>query len=398
MEKNDTQKSILFTKNTNIYLHKALLIDIIIMIDTCDNDSKKINDTETIYEIESKIIDQESCSNEIKIIKKRLLKNIITNRQIKDAISEYAEKSELNRDTFVFSEDLLKCGNVVDNMLSLNFYSIKINIDLSKIIACSIRDGKLDDIYLLMSYGLDVLKIQPYIMYMCSEKNRIALLKKLIDLNQNKDFYFGDDKNLIESLVKNNSNDILDYILEKTDNSMKVFQKIIYMTLKNNNLDILKYYLCQSAFNGAPDIMDEFFYGAIRLGSNIDIIKFFLEHGISLKQNDYKSAKLAIEFNRDYIIDYFCHIDEHVYYLKHNPHDKNDINTKYKLISGKKNCNLYYEDININDGYYICSNNTHYYKQDSWNEFIKSKKRWICPHCLSSVDKILYINNNCKKN
>ena len=181
------------------------------------------------------------------------------------------------------------------------------------------------------------------------------------------------------------------------DDITEIIGKITTCAILHHQLDIIKHFYPPSVFESAPDITFTYLINSIKYGSNLDIVKYFIENGVDIRQENYRAVQLAAENNRKDIIEYF-------YKLRPEIEDKlnDEQREKYgfvktiimdKYIGTEISCNIFYDDILANDKYYQCSNKIHNFKDDAWMQLMKRRKKWECPVCKCDVKRILYINN-----
>lgn len=183
-------------------------------------------------------------------------------------------------------------------------------------------------------------------------------------------------------------------------NLTEIICKICVQAVIHNHISILEYFLTPVEFSGAPDKMVEFLLNSIRFGGHLDVVKFFIQNGVSIRRCAYEPVRQAIKYERAQIIQYFCQIDDTVIDLL-----TEDQKEKFGLIktvvmdqqlADGTVCNISYDEILENHTYYQCSANSHHYKEDIWNQWINTKPNCICPCCRSNIKRILYVNK--KKN
>ena len=342
--------------------------------------------------------------NPVSEIEQRVIKKLLNIEKIKTGINNLETEIIIN-DVNVIDGDMLDIGVIIDNDLIIeiscedlipaypnHFFDVIIN--LKNAIALSILKKNKSLIQMMLKKKMDPTKFEPNIIIMCLDTKQYDLLSELIDSkidvsmnNYESIYYLATDGqlDLIKKII--NTNNIYD--------TTEIVCKICIQAILNDHLHIIKYFFTPNAFETAPDVMTTYFLKSIEHNANIQIIKFFIENNILIQQNDYIAVKKAIEFDRYDIIKYFYELDHTIINVM-----SDEEKIKFNLISPvnvncyigtEAFCYLSYNDIPINSTYYKCINN-HFYIESEWQQWIKNKMNWQCPHCLLSVDKILYSN------
>ena len=171
---------------------------------------------------------------------------------------------------------------------------------------------------------------------------------------------------------------------------------IIVQAILNSHVNILEHFFTQEAFIGAPDLIFEYFIKAITHNANINVVIFFVQHGLDIRQNKYQALRIAIDSNHKEAVKYFCKIEPNIFFMltesEKRQFNVTEITEMNQFIGLNKSCNIYYDDIEQEDKYFQCENKNHYFKEIAWKEYTKKKCDWTCPFCYCSVQKILFNN------
>lgn len=377
--------------------------------DTSANDQleairKNINDptnnSQSNLEIIKKMINKETniCESEIQLesARKRVANKLLNLNSIKNDIDQFRNQTILS-DTDLIDDDMLLCGKINGKMLSIDIPPINIVIDLSKSIGSAIMQNKLSLLDCLIAKNIDIFGIQPDILIMCVEMNRDELLNKLLNFRgapiQVRDY------RCVYQLAAKGKLELIKNILEKChiSNIEELVGKILVQAVLNNCINILEHFLTKEAFTGAPDFMHEYFIKAITHNADIQVINFFVENGVDVRQENYLALYTALDLKRIEIVKYFCQKDPNVLLLL-TEHQKEkfgliEIDEINQFIGTNKSCNIYYDDIVEGDKYFQCENKRHHFKEEAWKGWVKNKYEWNCPFCFCQVEKTLFINN-----
>lgn len=303
-------------------------------------------------------------------------------------------------------EDMLDVGKIEGKILKIDIEPIIAEIDLSKLIRNALLARKKYFIQMLISHNIDLFNIEPRIMIICAETNQDELMSELID---KKIHIHTDQYRCLYKLAADGKLPLIKKILKTYcfNNILEIISKICIQAIQNNHVHILKYLLKADAFNGLPDHMFSMFINSIEYSGHLDVIKFFVESGISIRRENYLALHRAIKFNNANVIKYFYDIDMTVDSILTSEQKekyglgKNVIMNQY--IGTNTPCNISYDDINEGDTYYQCNKNLHYYKSDKWIEWCKNRPNIrfgentvmfnSCPLCFAPIKKNLYNNS-----
>lgn len=375
--------------------------------DKLDAIKKIINETNNNFEnnieaiervLNEKIIMSSQNSDiQIELAKKRVVNKLLNLKSIKNDINQTKSQTILS-DTDLIDDDMLLCGKINGKMLHINIMPINITIDLSKSISSAIMNNKLSLIDRLITKNIDIFTIQPDIMIMCVEMNRDELFDKLLSLE--KAPIDTRDYRCVYQLAARGNLELIKNIFEKCViiNIDEVIAKILIQAILNNHVNILEHFLTKEAFMGAPEIMHSYFINSITHNADVRVIKFFVENGIDIRQENYLALYTAINLDRVEIIKYFYQKDPNIIVLL-TEHQKEkfglvEITEINQFIGMDKCCNIYYDNIMNGDKFFQCENEKHHFKEDAWKEWVKNKCEWICPFCFCPIKKILFINKN----
>ncbi|XWV25936.1 ankyrin repeat protein [Tupanvirus soda lake] len=333
-------------------------------------------------------------SQEIADARRRVANKLIDIASIQNDINALRPESIIDN-TDIIDKDMFMVGTIESNMLTINIPPITITINLAQAIRNAMLHKKPKIIKLMMELDIDLFKIEPRIMIMCVETEQDELLSELIS---KKVPIYTQEFRCLYQLAAQGKLDLVKEIMKnyKFPSIPEIVSKICIQAIQNNHVAILKYFMPRDSFRGAPDQMFCFFVNSIQYGGHLDIVKFFIENGINIRQDNYKAVRVALNFDRAQIIKYFYEIDTTIesilneeqkqkYYL-----DKIIMVKQY--IGVGKSCNINYDDISMDDHYYQCESKTHHYKQEAWSQWCKLRSNWICPCCFAPVKRILYVN------
>jgi len=357
------------------------------------DNAKNISTTELLRKIlnESPMI---GWDPEMAVIARRVATKYLDLSSVRSDVDNYITESIVN-DPGMLDEDMLTIGKIDGHLLNIEVPPIKITIDLSKTIKTAMQQKKESIIRLLMKKNIDLYYHEPFIMTMAVVTEQDDLLRELIKRKVPIDT---EEYRCVYQLAELGKLDLLKLIMKnyKFPSIEEIVYKICIQAVIKNQISILEYFFTEEAFDGAPDQMFTFLINSVRFGGHMDIVKFFIKNGVSIRLYNYQVVHEAIKCNRVEIIQYFCQIDDNVITLLTETQK-----IKYNLVKtimmdqyiGIYNlCNLYYDDILENDTYFECNNKFHYYKEAAWKEWQKRKNNWTCPNCHSGVKRILYIN------
>ncbi|AVL94976.1 ankyrin repeat protein [Moumouvirus australiensis] len=213
----------------------------------------------------------------------------------------------------LIDSDMLSISNIDESTgtFYLSIPPIDITVNLKTAIKKSFMNGKTNLIKILLQQDINLNNIEPNIMIMALQTNNYELLSNFIS----REFDISiQDYRCIYQLASNGNLEIIKKILDKYhfENITEIVCKICIQAIINNHLNIIKYFFINEAFSGAPDQMYTFFIKGIEFNTNIEIIKFFVENGVSFKQYNYKAVKIACMYKRREILKYFNELDSAV--------------------------------------------------------------------------------------
>ncbi|AZL89189.1 ankyrin repeat protein [Megavirus baoshan] len=291
-----------------------------------DIDTKKINvnqpDEINKMDVLDNIVSVDYLRNIINIYNNEGVSKIIdAKRRCINKLLDYFQENNLNvlklgvisENPDLIDQDMIDAGvlNYDNNMLSLSVPPIDITVDIKAAISKSFKYGKTRLIELLLYNNIKLDKIEPNIVIMAVQTKNYNFLAKFIDLEYDITI---NNYQIIYQLSSQGKLDFLIKILDKYhfDSSTEIICKICIQAIMNNHVNILEYFLTEQAFRGAPDQMYCFFYNSISCGANLEVIKFFINNGLSIKQNNYQAIIKACQYKRQDILLYFRELDESV--------------------------------------------------------------------------------------
>lgn len=296
-------------------------------------------------------------------------------------------------DVDILDADMFEIGTLTDNFLQIaDIFPTPIMINIKSVIHNALNNNRPDIIKMLA----DKVTLSNYvssIMMLCAKMKMFELLAYLIDKQVMIDT---NNYECIYYLAHVGQLDLLKLILQKYKfpNIFEVASKISIQAIMNNHLDILKFFCPASGFESAPDQMFVFFINSIRFGGHLDIVKYFVDGGISIKQQNYQAVGMAKKCERCEIIQYFVQLDHEILTLL-SVDDKIRFGlqeeVKHRFI-GNAICGIMQEPINEGDKYVLCEKVLHSYGYETWSEWIRKGAKWVCPLCFSKVNYMIYTN------
>ncbi|AGC02117.1 ankyrin repeat protein [Acanthamoeba polyphaga moumouvirus] len=247
-------------------------------------------------------------------------KNVVKYRVI-NKLLDYFEKQGVDtinmglitENPDLIDTEMLSLGTIDESLGTLYFTipPVDIIVNLKTAIKKAFMKNKINLIKLLLQHDVNLNVIEPNIMIMALQTNNYELLLNFID----REFDITvQDYRCIYQLAENGKLEIIKKILDKYyfENITEIVCKICVQAIINKHLDIIKYFFTNEAFSGAPDQMYTFFIKGIEFNTSVEIIKFFVENGISLKQYNYKAVKIACMYKRRELLKYFNQLDNTV--------------------------------------------------------------------------------------
>lgn len=196
----------------------------------------------------------------------------------------------------------LSCGTILDNKLVIKNQDAHININLPLLIKNLIISNNKPIIDLIIEKK-NINMIMPDIMLVCVKYNTnlfLELMEKQINISQ-------DDYACMQYLAYNGNLEIIKYIMNKYEfnNAATIVSKMCAQAIKNNQINILNYFFTKEVFIGAPDQIFTYITLAIARECSIDVVIFFIEGGVNIKQNNYLLLDIAASHKRLHILKYF---------------------------------------------------------------------------------------------
>jgi len=335
-------------------------------------------------------------TKEIADARKRTINKLLDIMSIQNDINNALPESIIDN-TDIIDSDMFLVGVIENKTLTIDIPPVTITINLQKAINNAILHKKPKLIRLMMEKQIDLFSIEPKIMLICATNKLDDLLLELI--GKKVDICTNEPK-CIYQLAAYGKLDFIRFILQQYTfpDLPKIISKICIQAILNNHVHILEYFLTKDAFIGAPDQMFCFFINSICYGGHLDIIKFFVNAGINIKQNNYQAVHQAIKFDLDLLVKYFYDIEPSVDHILTEDQKQKyglfKITMEKKYIGIEKSCNIYYDDILPGDTYFQCGSGQHQFKEQAWLQWTKQKINWNCPCCQCLVKRTLYINSN----
>lgn len=356
------------------------------------NNSHNCSDDAPIQYLK-KIID----SSEITDLERRIAQKFINAYELRDSSSKKYQ-IEISDIDFL-DDDMFLAGKINNNVLTINICSAEFKICLAKTIRNAFAMRNSEIIRTMLRNKADLHRIEPNIMIMCVEKEMDDLLIDLLDARI--PIHSQEYRCVFESASKGKL-DIIKKIVEnyKFHSLPNIIGKICAQAIANGHLHILEYFCSPETFEQAPDIVFAFFINTIQYsGQHLHIIKYFIENGISIKQENYTPIKKALQYKRGNILKYFYEIDsksiDHVLTNEEKElYGLQQVVTIKKWINNDILCSIMASEFVEGDFYFKCNNQqeTHYFGKEVWGEWIKKNNNWKCPRCFSNVQNIIYHN------
>ncbi len=280
-------------------------------------------------------------------------------------------------DEIIYSidDDFLKHCRVEEKSLVIDFLFSTVKIDLSNLIGDCIKNNKINVIKTLVNNKIDVFEFQPKILIMCVIANRYELLDYLLDSGNGRGIEYN-DYDFIYLLAENGKLEPIKKIFEICSfaNPIEIVCRICVKAINYNHTNILSHFLTDEVFASSPVMMYDFLKNSILQTAPIDVIKFFVEHGVNIRQKNYELLKLALEKNNIGVIKYFSDIDTEIEFLLTTDQKIKfgitDYDPEKKFIGTDKTCSIGFDTIEEEDRYFVCDNNLHFYKEEMWKKWI----------------------------
>ncbi|BCS83350.1 putative ankyrin repeat protein [Cotonvirus japonicus] len=239
--------------------------------------------------------------------------NITKKRNVIDKMINYFHEHNiykinsaiLSDNVNIIDNDMFDIGNIENTILTLDIPPVSIGIDLSRAINLSIKSHQNKLLDIIFERKLNPLMLCPDIMSLLATHQNYYYINKIIESNI--PLY---DFDFIYILTADGYLDIILRIITtfNLQNSTEIICKICVQAVIHNRLNILQYFLTDEIFINSPEQMFTFFIQSIRHGGHLDIVKFFVEHGINPKQNNNNAIHTALHFKRKSIIKYFVNL------------------------------------------------------------------------------------------
>lgn len=208
----------------------------------------------------------------------------------------------------VIDHDMFTVGEIRNNCLLIDIPPINVEINLRSAIQNAILHQKPNFIHRLIEQHVDLGLIEPKIFSMCIESKQDDLFNTLVSTKNT----FSDYQSLyllaaygkLSHIIK-----ILNVYKFSQITLVETVGKMCVQAILNNHVNILKYFFTPEAFNGAPDQMFVYFINSIKYGKHIDVVKFFVESGINIRQEEYLAIKCADQMGKSDLIRYFYLLD-----------------------------------------------------------------------------------------
>jgi hypothetical protein len=300
-------------------------------------------------------------------------------------------------------DDILTIGVRSGKLISVNVHSFKFTIDLSHLIGISCRLHQNNVITSMITHNYRVTDIRPEVIIMYIETYQYDVVDALIDNHEDITFQ---NYRAVFQLAAVGQLHLLKKIMSTYTfiDVADVSSKICVHAAINNHVPILQYFCPYEGFSGAPDIINCYMINSIINGGHLDVIKYFVNGGVSIKQQSYEAVRVAARTHRTDIMKYFYHMDPDIVNILSKDEldefgfNKVDTNTNnlplygnMKLPDGSK----YFVTKKIVgecDTYYRCSTGDHIFTEGVWNLWFKAKGIWICPQCKVVMPPVVYKN------
>lgn len=307
-----------------------------------------------------------------------------------DNVSDYIVENPLD----IIDKQLLSIGTISGTDLTIDIPPVYIKINLTNLVRSAIDKKMPSIIELLIETTADLFTIEPEIMYMCTKTRQYDLLRKLIIKNIP---VYSNKYSCINQLAADGELSIINTIISKygLHDNPTITNNVCIQAMLNNRLSIIEHFLTPKVFASVPDLMFAYFLKCIEYNVDIAIIEYFVKHGIDIRQSNFSAVRLAVSHKRAQIVRYFYHINNSVIDLLNSDQvykfGLSNIVGKNQIIDGI--CKISHDNIEIGDKYYQCNcKSPHYFKKLLWEKCLEKWIGWKCPHCMSKIESIVYIN------
>ncbi|CAH6421067.1 Hypothetical protein MVR_LOCUS258 [uncultured virus] len=207
----------------------------------------------------------------------------------------------------VIDADMLQVGQVVGSMLHLQFGLYEAIIDLRAALhkALFLREHSL--FALLLDYDIDLFRIESKLITLCAQHDCNDLLTRIVTAHPH---LYPIQLECLDNLAALGKLDMLQRLMTicKIPRFVPLHQvthRICAVAIEHNQLAVLEHFLPLSAFPCMPNIVFEYLICAIKHRAHIDIIKYFTENGVSIRQSNYMAVLCARELGRSDLLEYF---------------------------------------------------------------------------------------------
>ena len=225
-------------------------------------------------------------------------------------------------DPDMITNDMFIVGRVIHQNLLINIPNvINMGINLLTMLRRSILQEKFNFINLLLDNKINLVELEPKLMLLCAiqpssktetDNNMNKLINKFLDMRISIN---ADNYACVYMFASTGRLDVLKKIIELykfndiRDGMIEIVCKICAVAIKNDDVRILSNFMPVEIFDSIPDIIFEYFLRSIQYGDNIEVVKYFINGGVSVEQEKYRAIVLAKELNREKIIEFFEEIN-----------------------------------------------------------------------------------------
>lgn len=295
--------------------------------------------------------------------------------------------------TFLTEELLNKCYILNDNFIMPIIDDGSCHIKITNLISFSLLNKRHDIIRHLLKINFNF-DNEPKTMMMCAEMDLDDLFVELLDYGVSIKW---NNYACVHYLASKGKLDLLKSVINKTDGDVsELVAQIIVNGVIHNHLNIVKHFLPYQYFDTVPDFVYTYFINGIIYGGHLDIIKYFIEGGVCLAQDNYHAVRIALRYARGDIIRYFVSIDQSVIGMLDDKEKLQyglmEFPTENKYIGSDQVCCIMKDTIKIFDNYFQCEKGFHVYGENIWKNWVNKSNSWKCPICQANVDQIIYVN------
>jgi len=371
-------------------------------VDGIDPVNSDIEDSDRVLVQQNRALIQQILQSEeldplpIREAKQRLRTKLLQLDEIRTGIANL-QPNVVSTNVSTFDADMLLLGKLEGRFLHVEVLPFSFTVDMQMLIKNAFLDKKFEVIWLLLDSDLDLPQLEPKLMLMCLALDQDELLIKLIQLQFPIDT---ESYRVVYESAEMGKLDILKLIMATYvfDDIQEVICKICIQAAIHNHLSIIEHFFPHNQFESIPDIVFVFFTNSIKCGGHLDIIKYFVNGGVDIRQQNYLGLHIAITHNRTAVVKYFYDLDRSILDLMTEEEKQTfglvELTVVNQSIGLTTSCNIYYNDIGPNEFFYQCTNKLHHYCKEAWDRWVLKRPNWICPHCQCSVPKILYMNTN----